>query len=55
MTFNQWAAGKQMDNSMRSAFEAVWQELTDRGCAQAGLLLTDIFESIPEPVEGDEW
>lgn len=56
MTFNQWAAGRNLDSSARLAFEAVWRELVDRGCAQASSLLTDLFESIPEfePVDEED-
>jgi hypothetical protein len=54
MTFNQWAAGKNLDTSARLAFEAVWRELVDRGSSQASPLLTDLFESIPEFTPVDE-
>jgi hypothetical protein len=56
VTFNQWAAGKNLDTSSRLAFEAVWQELADRGCAHASSLLTDLFEAIPEfePVDEED-
>jgi hypothetical protein len=48
MTFNQWAAGKNLDTPARMAFEAVWNELTELGSANTSLLLTDLFEEIPE-------
>jgi hypothetical protein len=56
MTFNQWAAGKNLDTSARLAFEAVWREMVDRGSSQAPSLLTDLFESIPEfePVDEED-
>jgi hypothetical protein len=56
MTFNQWAAGKNLDTSARLAFESVWNELVGRGSTQAGPLLTDLFESIPEfePVDEED-
>lgn len=54
MTFNQWAAGRNLDISARLAFEAVWRELVDRGSTHASSLLTDLFEAIPEFVPVDE-
>lgn len=56
MTFNQWAAGKNLDSTARLAFEAVWREMVDHGCTHASSLLTDLFESIPEfePVDEED-
>lgn len=56
MTFNQWAAGRNLDTSARLAFEAVWNELAGRGCSCAPSLLADLYESIPEfePVDEED-
>lgn len=60
MSFNQWAAGRDFDNSARLAFEAVWNALINHGApsGEASSLLTDLFQSIPEfepHCEEDRW
>jgi hypothetical protein len=51
MTFNQWAAGKNLDGSARLAFEAIWREIAS---THAASLLTDLYEAIPEFEYTDE-
>lgn len=60
MSFNQWAAGRDLDGSERLAFEAVWNALVNYGApvGEASSLLADLFQSLPEPEpysEEDRW
>jgi hypothetical protein len=54
MSFNQWASGRDLDGPLRFAFQALWQELADRGCVHVSSLLTDLFDAMPQPEFADE-
>lgn len=56
MTFNQWCAACHVnDNSMRLAFEGVWNAMigSETSESEASSLLTDLMQALPEPDECD--